>query len=134
MSTRNRIDALLEVSKAFPAAAANNTTDAIDLRQVPAGELENIVVELDIPATTTLVADKTATFTFQHKAAATDSFADTDPVISKIVTGKSGNGSDAAKVQFRLPPGCKRYIAMKCAVLTGGGDNTAKSYTLRVLT
>ena len=68
MTIRNRIDALLEVSKAFPAAAGNNTTDAIDLEQVAAGELENVVVELDIPATTTLVADKTATFTLQHKA------------------------------------------------------------------
>lgn len=132
MTTRNRIDAELEVSKAFPAAAANNTCDAIDLEQV-GGELENVVVELDIPALTALVATKTATFTLQHGAAA-DSLADTDPAITHVVTGAEGNGHAAEKVQFRLPPSCKRFIAVKCAVLTGGGDNTAKSYTVRVLT
>lgn len=133
MTIRNRRDALLEVTKAFPAAAANNTTDAIDLEQVAGGELENAVVELDIPALTALVAAKTATFTFQHGAAA-NSLADADPAITHVVTGAEGNGHAAETVRFRLPPDCKRFIAVKCAVLTGGGDNTAKSYTVRVLT
>ena len=133
MSYPNRKDSKLVVTKAFPAAAADATTDAIDLGQADGGTLGNIVVELETPALTALVADKTATFTFQHGAAA-NSLADTDPVISKVITGVSGNGAAATKTQFRLPPGCKRFIAMKCAVLTAGGDNTAKSFTLRVLT
>ena len=130
--SRNIKDALLEVSKAFPAAAADNTSDAIDLEQVVGGELENVVIELEVPELTALVATKTATFTFQHGAAA-NSLAATDPTISTVLTGAEGNGHAAYKCQFRLPPSCKRYIAMKCAVLTGGGDNTAKKYTLRVL-
>ncbi len=130
--SRNIKDALLEVSKAFPAADANNTSDPIDLGQVNGGELENVVVELEVPALTALVAEKTATFTFQHGDAAND-LAATDPAITHVITGKSGNGYDGGKVQFRLPPSCKRYIAMKCAVPTGGGNNTAKSYTMRVL-
>lgn len=125
-------DAKLEVTKAFPNAAANNTTDAIDLEQVCGGDLSNVAVELEIPELTALVATKTATFTFQHGDAA-NSLADTDPVITHVVTGAEGNGHAAETVRFRLPVACKRYIAMKCAVLTGGGDNTAKSYKLRVV-
>lgn len=130
--SRNIKDALLEVTKAFPAAAANNTTDAIDLEQVNGGELENIVVEVETPELTALVATKTATFTLVHGDAA-NSLAATEPTIVATLTGATGNGADAAKVQFRLPPSCKRYIAIKCAVDTGGGDNTAKSYTARIL-
>lgn len=130
--TRKIKDALLEVSKAFPAAEANNTSDPIDLEQAAGGELENIVFELEIPALTALVATKTATFTVQHGAAA-NSLADLDPAITHVVTGVTGNGHPGEKVQFRLPPNAKRFVAVKCAVQASGGDNTAKKYTLRVL-
>lgn len=130
--SRNIKDALLEVETSFPAAAADTTSTAIDLGQVNGGELENIVVELDVPALTALVEDKTATFTLVHGDAA-NSLSATDPAITSVLTGASGNGHAAYKCQFRLPPSCKRYIGIKCAVLTGGGDNTAKKYTTRVL-
>lgn len=129
---RNIKDALLESTKAFPAAEANNTCDAIDLGQATGGELENVVVEVEVPELTALVATKTATFTFQHGDAA-DSLAATDPAITHVITGATGNGYAGGKCQFRLPPSCKRYIAVNCEVAAAGGDNTAKSYTMRVL-
>jgi len=130
--SRNIKDVKLEVSKAFPAADANNTSDTIDLGQIAGGELENVVIEVEVPELTALVATKTATFTFQHGAAA-NSLAATDPAITHTITGVTGNGYAGDKTQFRLPPSCKRYIAVNCAVASGGGDNTAKKYTLRVL-
>lgn len=130
--SRNIKDLLLESTKAFPAAAANNTCDPIDLGQVNGGGLENIVLEVETPELTALVATKTATFTLVHGDVA-DTLAATEPTVTATLTGATGNGADAAKMQFRLPPSCKRFIAVKCAVDTGGGDNTAKSYTFRVL-
>lgn len=129
---RNIKDAKLEVQKAFPAAGSNNTSDPIDLEQAVGGELENIVFELEIPATTALVATKNAVFTVQHGDAA-DSLAATVPAITHTVTGKEGNGSDAAKVRFRLPPGAKRFIAVKCALDASAGTLTSLKYALRVL-
>ncbi len=125
-------DILKQITKAFPAANANSTSDAIDLEQLKGGALDNIVVELAIPATTALVEGKTATFKVYDSADGSE-FAAIDPLISTTVVGASGNGSAAKTVAFRLPVNARRYIAVNCAVENAGGDNTAKSYTLSLL-
>lgn len=133
MSYPNRKDALLTVSKALPAAEANATTDAIDLGQADAGALGNIVAEISVPALPNLANGKTITFTLMHGAAA-NSLAASDPAITTTVTGPASGGSAAKAVQFRLPPGTKRFVAVKAAAVASSGDCTAAAMTFRILT
>lgn len=125
-------DILKQIVTAFPAANANATSSAIDLEQICGGDLDNIVIELAIPATTALVEDKVVTFNM-YDSANGSSFAAIDPAISTTIVGASGNGSAAKVVAFRLPVNARRYVAVNCAVENGGGDNTAKSFTLSLL-
>lgn len=129
---RNRRDANFEVTKALPAAGANHNTDALDLEQTLGGLLENIAFEIEIPALPDLEDDKTLTVAVQDSADNV-SFAALDPAITTILTGAGGAGSAAKTVRFRLPPNARRYVALNLAVLTAGGDNTAKSVTFRAL-
>ena len=43
-------------------------------------------------------------------------------------------GSDKKTAVVRLPPGARRYLQANIAVAASGGDNTAKSVTLSLLT
>lgn len=129
---RNLTDAAKTVTKALPAAAANNDTDAIDLEQAIGGDIENIAFEIAVPALPALVEDKTVTIKVQDSADGS-SFADLDPAISTVITGGTGNGAAAKTVRFRLPPSARRYIRLNTAVLTGGGDNTGVSLTFQAL-
>lgn len=130
---RNLRDAAFEVSKALPAAAANNATDALDLGQAKVQSLEAVEFELAIPATPALVDTKLITFTVEDSANGTD-FAAIDPLISTTVVGVATSQGGAAKtVNFRLPSQTRRYVRVKAAVETGGGSNIAVSYTLAAL-
>lgn len=129
---RNLRDADFTTTKALPAAAANNNTASFDLGQKTAGELEQIECEIAIPALPALVEAKTVTIKLQDSAD-DSSFADTDPLISTVVTGAVGNGAAAKTVRFRLPPAVRRYIRLNQAVLTAGGDNTGVSTTFSLL-
>jgi hypothetical protein len=130
--SRNRRDALLEVTKALPAAAANNNTDAIDLEQVAGGDLEAIEFEVSVPALPALVEDKTVTITVEDSANGTD-FDALDPAITTVITGGAGNGADAKTVRFRLPSTARRHVRLNQAVLAAGGNNTGVSTTFRLL-
>jgi hypothetical protein len=129
---RNLQDHTLEVVTAWPAAAANVTSEAIDLEQTIGGQVESVEFELEIEATTTLVDTKVATFKV-YDSANNSSFAAIDPLISTTVTGAAGPVSAAKTVRFRLPSSARRYIAVNCAVESGGGNSTAKNFTLRLL-
>lgn len=131
--TRRLQDANLVKTKALPAAAAANYSDSIDLGQTTLGPAaDHIEVEISIPATASLVDDKTITLTL--KDSADDSTFTAIPSIATLVqTGAGGAGASATSRRFKLPPSCRRYIRLDAAVLTGGGDNTAVSTTLKVL-
>lgn len=130
--TRNLRDAAFSVTKAMPAANANANMPTIDLGQKTAGEIEELQVELVIPALPALVQSKTATF--QLRESADDSnWAATDPLIQTVLTGGSGNGVAGKTVRFRLPPTIKRYITVNIAVQSSGGDNTAAVVGLNLL-
>jgi hypothetical protein len=126
-------DLQLIETKALPAAAANNSTDAIDLQQTVVGvNLDDVDVELSVPATPALVDDKTITFTFQDSANGTNF----DPIAglaTVVTTGAASAGAAAVKRIVKLPPSTRQYIRVNAAVLTAGGDNTAVSYSLALL-
>ena len=129
---RNLTDADMVVTKECPAAGANHNTGTIDLEQVTGGQIERIAAEIEIPATTTLVDTKKITLKLLDSAN-DSSYADVDPLIQTTVTGTSGNVSAAKTVRFRFPPGVRRYVRVNIAVESGGGDNTGKSVTFRLL-
>jgi len=131
-NARNIPDALLIKTKALPAAAAANYTDAINLGQTLGGKLEGIEVVLECPALPALVEAKTVIFTVKDSANGTD-FTAIPELATKTITGGAGNGAAASEVRLRLPPSARQYIRADAAVLTAGGDNTGVSYTLSVL-
>lgn len=131
--SRNIQDAAKTVSVALPAAGANVNTPVIDLEQTLGGLLENIVVELSIPATPALVDTKVITCKL-YDGAASDSLAVVDPLVSTTITGVATNqGGPAKTVRFRLPPTTRQYIAVNIAVESGGGSNIAVDATLKLL-
>lgn len=144
MTTRNRIDAALEKTIALPAAGAT-TYVWFDIGQEDWDSLD-AVVEIEVPATTTLVAGKKLTFGLDACVMAPDGGPDededygandifVDQVAKPTVIGKTGNGSWASVFRFRLPLSQgARILLVGCEADSGAGDNTAKSYTVRLLT
>ena len=133
MPIHNIRDAALKVTKACPAAGANHNTDTIDLGcKNPGASVESFEVEIAIPALPSLADGKTLTVKLQDSADNT-TFADVEQLASVVVTGASGNGSAAKTVVVRLPSDVNRYVQANLAVVTGGGDNTAKSVVVSLL-
>lgn len=126
-------DASLVKTKALPAAAATNYSDSIDLgTNASYGAALDAEIEIDIPALPSLVDDKTATFTLQDSAD-DSSFADVDIYSSIVLTGASSAGASAVNRRLPIAPTLRKYVRLKQVVQSAGGDNTAKSSTLRVL-
>lgn len=125
-------DASLVKTKALPAAAAANFSTSIDLGQKNLGPSADFIeVEISVEAMPSLVDTKTATLTL--KDSADDSTFAAIPGVATIVqTGAGGAGAAAASRIIKLPPGTRQYLRLDAAVESGGGDNTAKSYTLKV--
>lgn len=131
MAIRSIKDAALIVTKALPAAAANNDSASIDLQKVDA-TFERIELEISVPALPALVEAKTVTITIQDSADNT-TFAAIAELATLVITGGTGNGAAAASRVVRLPSTTRRYVRFNSAVLTAGGDNTAKSVTAALL-
>lgn len=132
MSHHTRRDASLVITKACPAAGANHNSGTIDLQQAGSAVLDQVEIEIAIPALPSLAADKTLTVKLQDSADDT-TYADIEELASVVVTGVSTNGSAAKTVSVRLPSSVKRYVQANLAVAASGGDNTAKSVTLTPL-
>lgn len=136
---RNQKDGQYTVTKALPAAGANNNTDSIDL-ETAVGTPENVEVEVSIPA---MAAHNSASYNvtilLQDCATTDGSFLDLDtgtgtlPDIQIVTPGVASTGSAARVVRFRLPRGTKRYLQFYQAVDSSGPTLTASSitYTLR---
>lgn len=131
---RNRIDAELVKTTALP--AAGSTSEAgFDLEQVNAGDLEQVVVEVEVPSTTTLVATKKLTFGYgTDKVESLPIQANGMALELFDIVGKTNNGSDGNVYRFRLPVDCDHYFSVGCTAESGAGNNTAKSFTVRLLT
>lgn len=125
-------DARLIKTKALPAANAANYSDSIDLGQTYGGDIQEIGVEIDLPATPSLADTKVITLTL--KDSADDStFAAITGVSTVTATGvATSQGGPAVNRKIRLPQGTRRYIRLDAAVEASGGDNTGVSTTLSV--
>lgn len=125
-------DVNLREVKAFPAAAAANYCDPLDLGADRVGALgANLTAHLKTPTLANLVEDKTIVFVFEDSADG-DNFSPVLTLDAAKLTGGSGNGAAAKETRFYLPPDTRRYIRVGASVLTAGGDNTASSYTFEL--
>lgn len=123
-------DANFRKVKAFPAAAATNYCDPIDLGADRVGAIgSSLTMHLKTPALTALVDTKVATFIFQDSADGVN-FDTVLTLDAAKLTGVTGNGCAAKETRFYLPPDTRRHIRVGCTVETGGGSNIALSYTL----
>ena len=123
---RNLVDVLSQVTKALPAAAANNDTDEIYI----GGEgphREGLKLRVDVPETPALVDTKTIVFTLADGA--TGATATSNPGQTYTITGVNTPGADAVTFYFDIPQGAGEYILVNQAVETGGGDNTGVTVT-----
>lgn len=128
-----RLDVNQTKTKVLPAAAAANYTDSIDFGQTTLGpSSSDIEVLVEIEATPALVDAKTITLTLKDSAD-NATFTAISTLATVVQTGASSAGAAANSVRFKLPPATRRYLRLDAAVLTAGGDNTAKYYTLKVL-
>jgi len=126
----------LTVTKALPAAAATAVTAAIDLGAVGSRDdfLANMEFEVSVPATPDLVEAKTIIVDIQtdNDVAWGSALTIIDNIFT--VTGAAeAAGGVATSARFRVPTNVERYIRASATVLTGGGDNTAVSFTLKPL-
>lgn len=127
---RNFQDVNVRVTKALPAAAANNNSDSIDLGHAfPGRSVDKTELVINLPATPSLADDKTVIITLQDSADGS-SFAAVTGVSTIVATGAGGVGAAAIERRIKLPTGVRRYIRFNQAVLTAGGDNTAVSTTM----
>jgi len=125
---RNIQDAALTATKALPAANASATTDAFRIGSGRA--LENVELEVSVPATPSLADDKKLTVEL-----VTGSTSSPSTVKQQIfqLTGAGGAGAAATTKRVRVPSDCLEYIAVKATVDASGGDNTAVSLTAKLL-
>ena len=134
MSTlHNRRDSALSVVKAIPAAGANANTGTIDIGSANGAVLDRIEIEVSVPALPNLVGtDKYLTIKIQDSAD-NITFADVEQCASFAIVGVASTGTTAAVQSYRLPSDTKRYVQANLAVTSAGGDSTAKSVTVSVL-
>ena len=130
--SRRLRDAKLTKTKALPAAAATNNADSVDLGSTvlgPAGD--EIELEINLPATPSLVDAKSITITVKDSA---DNVTFAAIVgVGTVVSLSAGGGAAALVRKLRLPAHTRRYLRVDAAVEAAGGDNTAVSYTYAVL-
>ena len=127
-------DALLTALIALPAAAASANTAGIDLGQTTLDTTHEVIdVLLTVPAVPALVDTKTIIYTFQDSAD-NSTFAAIPELATVTSTGAGGVGAAAVSRRVKLPGSTRRYLRVNAAVLAAGGDNTAVSMTLKVLT
>lgn len=132
-TVRRLLDANLYKTKALPAANADNATATIDFGQTILGPLaDEIEVLVEIEGTPSLVDTKLITLTLKDSAD-NNTFAAIPGVATLVQTGAGGVGAAANSRRYKLPPGTRRYFQVASNVENGGGNNTAKSYSVKVL-
>jgi hypothetical protein len=100
--------------------AASVSSESFDLEQVVGGDIENIVVEVVVPAVAGNT-DAAESIDFAIQDSANDSsWAAVSPAIAFSVIGVASTGSAATSRRFRLPPSTRRYIKL-VQTETGGG-------------
>lgn len=127
---RSLEDADLTVSRALPAANASASTTAFNVGDGRKPDTVDLVVE--VPALPALVEAKKVTITVEDSADNV-SFAAIESLAARTITGAVGNGAAASAFRWKLPPRCRKFVRVTAAVETGGGNNTAVSFTAKIL-
>ena len=123
-------DALLTITRAFPAQNTNANSSAIDLLVAsPEWVSRHTNLLLNVPATTTATG-QTITITFQDSAD-NSSFAAITGLSTIVLTGAS-NVTAALERVVVLPTYVRRYVRMNIAMSATTGDQTALSTTLKL--
>ena len=126
------------VTKALPAAGANNNTATIDLGLGP-WHPEEPEIEISLPAMTAHnSASYSVTITLQDSAdnitfASTDDGVGSRVAVTLTTPGIASTGTAARLVRFKLPIGVKQYIQFNQAVTSGGPTLTGTTVTYSVL-
>lgn len=132
MSNRNQKDGALLVTRALPATGATVTSSAINLDGETLGATaECVEAVISVPATTTLVDAKTITISLEDSAD-NSAFSSLTGAGSAVVTGKTGNGSDAVEVHLKLPTTTRRYLRATATAATASGDSTGTNFELSI--
>lgn len=117
-------------TKALPAAGASASTSSLQLNTGP--HIEGFEIRVEIPALPSLADTKKATTTLEDSADNV-TFAAIPELATIVQTGAGGAGAAAALREVRLPSSFRGYLRATVAVEAAGGDNTAKSLTLSIL-
>jgi len=130
-------DALLNVSRALPAAASTAVNSAsIDLGHAGTNGRLHADCEflVSAPAVNTTMAPDTRTFTYKIQHSDDDStFVD---IASGVIvqTGAGGAGAAAASFRWRAPSNVKRYVRLVVTSGASTADASSVSATLKLLT
>ena len=119
-------DALLKQTIALPAAGAVSYSSPI---QIDGGSV-GMVVSVSVDALTAIVDEKSVTVNIQESDSENSGYENISELSAIVSVGDTG--APAQTVEVCLPPNPKKYIRLKCAVESGGGDNTAKNATLEI--
>lgn len=123
-------DALLTISRNFPAQNTNIDSAAIDLlTATPDWVSRHTNLLLNVPATTTATG-QTITITFQDSADNT-TFAAIAGYSTIVLTGAS-NATAALERVVILPSYVRRYVRINIAMSATTGDQTSRTVTLKL--
>lgn len=132
---RQLADDNLTTTKALPAAGANTTSTAFDTGDNTDGIFpEGVALQITTPSTGSLVSGETIIYTVYADTANPPTTA-LVPSLTYTTTATSGNGATiaAGTAKWRLPANTGRYLAVNAAVSANGGNNTAVSFTVKLL-
>jgi hypothetical protein len=129
VNRRNVKDAILQETKALPAAAATATTDLIYIGG-KGPHREGLKVLVELPTNTVLVADKDLDIALVDSADGSTSAAVSPAQTYQIV---GATGFPATRFYFDVPQGARDYIGVSFTVETGGGSNIATIATVSVV-
>ncbi|NDB05621.1 MAG: hypothetical protein EBX95_07700 [Acidimicrobiia bacterium] len=128
-NSRNLIDAQAQVTRTLPAAAASNTSTGIYIGG-DGPHKERLKLKVELPTNSVLVATKTLTIALWDSAD-NSSFAAASPAQSFVITGATGFA--AQDIYFEIAQTTRDYVAARFTVESGGGDNTATTATISVV-
>ena len=145
MDTFGPLDTRLTTAKAFPAANANNQSDALPIGGGDTFARRDGRLFIDIPANEILADGIAITAKVQHSSdnGVADSFADVACLGAVAVLGITGDGTPAAtvpgafevlpngtvRISWPCPVNLKRFARVHVAVAADGGNLTGLNYT-----
>lgn len=129
VNSRNLKDALLQTTRALPAANANVTSTGIFVGG-DGPHKERLKVKVELPLNSVLVATETLTVTL-YDSADNSSFAAASPAQSYVITGDTG--FPATDIYFEVAQTTRDYVGVNFAVSSSGGNNTGTTATISLV-